>query len=69
MSFNEKLLKRFVVTIHNGKITKYKVKKGDSLWLIAKKFGVSVNDLLRWNNLKRNKPLQPDQMLEINIEK
>ena len=55
-------------TIHNGKITKYSVKKGDSLWLIANRFGISVNDLLRWNNLKRNRPIKPGQILEINIK-
>ena len=55
-------------TIHNGKITKYRIKKGDSLWLIANRFGISVNDLLRWNNLKRNRPIKPGQILEINIK-
>ena len=55
-------------TIYNGKITEYRVKKGDSLWLIANRFGISVNDLLRWNNLKRNRPIKPGQILEINIK-
>ncbi|EDP73233.1 LysM peptidoglycan-binding domain-containing protein, partial [Hydrogenivirga sp. 128-5-R1-1] len=32
----------------------YKVKKGDSLIRIAKKFGVSVKQLKKWNNLKSN---------------
>ena len=41
----------------------YIVKQGDSLWLIAKKFDISVNDLLKWNNLKKSKHLQPGQSL------
>ncbi len=32
----------------------YKVKKGDTLLKIAKKFGVSVSDLKRWNKIKGN---------------
>ena len=32
----------------------YVVQKGDSLWSIAKRFGVSVNDLKRLNNLDSN---------------
>ena len=63
---NKKTIKNI---IDNEKTTKYKVKKGDSLWLIAKKFDIKVTDLLKWNNLKRNKPLQPNQILEINKEK
>ncbi len=33
----------------------YKVKYGDSLSVIAQKFGVRVKDLKRWNNIKGNK--------------
>ncbi len=41
----------------------YTVKRGDSLWLIARKFDVHVNDLLKWNNLKKGIHLQPGQSL------
>lgn len=34
---------------------KYKVRRGDSLSEIADKFGVSVSDLKRWNNINSNK--------------
>jgi LysM repeat protein len=30
---------------------KYTVKKGDSLWIIGRRFGVSVKDLMGWNGL------------------
>ncbi|ASB88928.1 LysM peptidoglycan-binding domain-containing protein [Bacillus sonorensis] len=30
----------------------YTIKKGDTLWKIAQKFGVTVNDLKNWNNIK-----------------
>jgi membrane-bound lytic murein transglycosylase D len=41
----------------------YTVKRGDSLWLIARKFDVHVNDLLKWNNLKKGNHLKPGQSL------
>ena len=33
----------------------YKIKKGDSLSEIADRFGISVNQLKKWNNLKSNR--------------
>ena len=62
----EKIVK---TALHNETTTEYTVKKRDSLWLIARKFDIWVTDLLKWNNLKRNRPLQPGQILKINTEK
>ncbi|GAA4831402.1 hypothetical protein GCM10023331_15810 [Algivirga pacifica] len=45
--------------------TKYHiVRKGDSLWEIAKKNGVTVSELKKWNNLKSNS-LRPGQKLKV----
>lgn len=38
----------------NGKYITYKVRKGDTLGKIAKKYKVSVKNLKKWNNLKNN---------------
>ena len=43
----------------------YIVKKGDSLWLIAKKFNVTVKQLLAWNNLRKNRYLYPNQKITV----
>jgi N-acetylmuramoyl-L-alanine amidase len=45
-------------------VSTYKVQKGDTLFLIARKFGVSVNDLKRYNNFWRN-TVYPGQVLKI----
>lgn len=47
----------------------YTVKEGDSLWLIAKRYGVSVDQLRQWNSLHNNVSLKPGQNLDIYIGK
>ncbi len=46
----------------------YRVRKGDSLWHIARRFGVTTRDLVRWNKLSRDKYLQPGQRLTIHVD-
>lgn len=41
----------------------YKVRKGDSLWTIARQFDVRVDDLLEWNKLSKSAQLKPGQQL------
>lgn len=43
----------------------YRVKAGDSLWVIARQFGVSIDDLLQWNQLRRDSTLQIGQRLRL----
>lgn len=43
----------------------YTVRSGDSLWSIARKHKVKLNDLMRWNGLSRGSVLQPGQSLKI----
>lgn len=47
-------------TPENG--TKYTVKAGDSVWGIANRYGISMNDLISWNNIKNNM-IHPGQVL------
>lgn len=42
----------------------YRVRRGDSLWTIARRFGVDVEDLKSWNNLAGN-TIRPGQRLRV----
>ena len=48
---------------------RYKVRKGDSLARIANKFNVSIKEITSWNDLDRNRYLQPGQglLLYVNV--
>ncbi|ONN26580.1 2', 3'-cyclic nucleotide 2'-phosphodiesterase [Thermosipho affectus] len=41
----------------------YIVKPGDNLWNIAKRFGISIKDLIRWNNIKNPSILRVGEKL------
>ncbi|NNM01442.1 MAG: LysM peptidoglycan-binding domain-containing protein, partial [Gammaproteobacteria bacterium] len=45
----------------------YKVRRGDSLWTISRRFNVSVEDLQRWNQLSRRAYLLPGQRLDVYV--
>ena len=45
----------------------YRVRRGDSLYLIAEKFDLSIRDITRWNSISRNEYLQPGQRLTLFI--
>jgi len=45
--------------------TQYTVRRGDSLWKIAKKHRVKIDDLKRWNNLSSKSILRPGQKLTL----
>ena len=43
----------------------YTLQSGDSLWTVAKKFGVTTTELSKWNQIKRSKVLQPGMKLTV----
>jgi membrane-bound lytic murein transglycosylase D len=45
----------------------YRVRRGDSLYLIAGKFKVSINDIIAWNSLDPHAYLQPGQKLTLYV--
>ena len=52
-----------------GKYVYYTVKKGDTLWDIAKLYeGVSVNQIRKLNNIQNSKKLKPGQKLKVSTK-
>ncbi|MEJ4940778.1 LysM peptidoglycan-binding domain-containing protein [Enterococcus faecium] len=62
------VVKKGMTTSHStpaGKSgTSYTVKAGDSVWLIANRYDVSMDDLVKWNKIK-NYTIHPGQVLTI----
>ena len=47
---------------------RYTVRNGDSLYLIAKRFRVSIQQIARWNNIDVGKILRPGQRLTMYVD-
>ena len=47
------------------KTTTHKVEKGDTLWKISQKYGVTVKDLMEHNGLKENENILVGRVLKI----
>ncbi len=47
---------------------RYTVRNGDSLYLIANKFRVTISQLARWNKIDKNKILRPGQKLTMYVD-
>ena len=46
----------------------YTVRNGDSLYLIANRFRVTITQIARWNKLDKNKILRPGQRLTMYVD-
>jgi membrane-bound lytic murein transglycosylase D len=46
----------------------YTVRSGDSLYLIASRFRTTVNNIVRWNNIDKDKILRPGQKLTMYVD-
>ena len=47
---------------------RYTVRNGDSLYVIARKFRVGIDQIARWNGIDRNKILRPGQKLTMYVD-
>ena len=59
--------KNAVINLSSGTIVYHKVKKGETFNSIAKKYGVSVSNLRRWNGKSRNSTLKVGTRLKIHL--
>ena len=46
----------------------YTVRSGDSLYLIARRFRVGIDQIVRWNKIDKNKILRPGQKLTMYVD-
>ncbi len=44
---------------------RYRIRKGDSLWSIARRFGVSTSQLCAWNGIGKQAVLKPGKVLQV----
>lgn len=49
-------------------LVRYRVKKGDNIWNIARKFGVNTKQLLAWNNLSPQQLIHPGDQLKVYVD-
>ncbi len=47
---------------------RYTVRNGDSLYLIARRFRVGIDQIASWNSIDRNKILRPGQKLTMYVD-
>ncbi|WP_245628791.1 LysM peptidoglycan-binding domain-containing protein [Salidesulfovibrio brasiliensis] len=50
-----------------AKLVKYRVRRGDNLYTIARRFGVTVSELRQWNSLNRKGTIYPNQHLKVYV--
>jgi len=51
------------MTTHTTNVTRYTVKRGDNLTVIARMFGTTVDNLVKWNNIPNRDLIHPGQVL------
>lgn len=50
--------------VTSQKVVYHKVKSGETLWSVSRKYSVTVSDIIKWNKLARNE-IKPNQQLKI----
>ncbi|NIP19078.1 MAG: LysM peptidoglycan-binding domain-containing protein [Xanthomonadales bacterium] len=51
--------------VRSSATVRHTVQTGDSLWSIARKYRVKLNDLMRWNGIHQDTVIRPGQSLKI----
>ncbi|MCB1625945.1 MAG: LysM peptidoglycan-binding domain-containing protein [Pseudomonadales bacterium] len=61
--------KNLPATQSSSREVTYSVRKGDSLWGIARMFNVAVSDLVGWNGISSRTKLMPGQRLTVQVKR
>jgi len=65
----EARLRRLQSRPHGARRLVHRVRVGESLWTIARRYGVSMRRLARWNGMALRDPLRPGQRLVIWVDR
>lgn len=68
ISIRDPLRKGQKLVIHSNKYGRklsHTIKKGESLWTVAKKYKVTTTELCNWNGIKKSHVLQPGKRLNV----
>ncbi len=57
-----------MAALKGHKAVKYRVKKGDSLWAISERYGVTIKALRKWNSIRKGEPIYAGERLLIYIK-
>ncbi len=60
-------LEKIPVPPHRPPVKIHVVRRGDTLWKIARRYGVGIGQLARWNRIDPRRPLRPGQRLRIRV--
>ncbi len=52
----------------NNQLVKYKVRRGDNLYGIARRFGVKVSSLMKWNRLNSKSIIRPGDRIKVYVQ-
>ena len=63
-----KIAKTIQTGIYVNRNIIYTVKAGDNLYKIAQRYKVSVDDIIKWNNMKNANIISPGTKLNISID-
>lgn len=58
---------RAAAPAQSGQVVQYRVRRGDTLWQIAQRFGVTTANLTAWNRLPRSGLIRPGDSLKIYV--
>lgn len=68
LAVRQRNISKTAQALGDRKAVKYRVKRGDTLWAIAERYGVTVIGLRSWNGIRRGEPIYPGESLLIYVK-
>lgn len=65
MKFLEKKVNNLLENTKNGKYIEHTIKRGENIFTIAKNYGIKVDEIYKFNNIRRNSKISSDLSIRI----